>query len=92
MAGEADSVSSVSASACHIGGPIGVNPGELTLVYGSLWQQIGKTDFGLALRIIDFRYFTAGVIIYSDFHCYTKCQYCRIGVVNLKKFFHVKQF
>ena len=34
MAGEADSVSSVSASACHIGGPIGVNPGELALVYG----------------------------------------------------------
>ena len=34
VAGEADSVSSVSASACHIGGPIGVNPGELALVYG----------------------------------------------------------
>ena len=35
VAGEADNVSSVSASACHIGGPIDVNPGELTLVYGS---------------------------------------------------------
>ena len=35
MAGEADSVSSLSALACHIGGPIDVNPGELTLVYGS---------------------------------------------------------
>ena len=34
VAGEADSVSSVSASACHIGGPIYVNPGELALVYG----------------------------------------------------------
>ena len=34
VAGEADIVSSVSASACHIGGPIGVNPGELTLVHG----------------------------------------------------------
>ena len=34
MAGKADSVISVSASACHIGGPIGVNPGELTLVNG----------------------------------------------------------
>ena len=33
VAGEADIVSSVSASACHIGGPIDVNPGELTLVY-----------------------------------------------------------
>ena len=28
-------VSYVSASACHIGGPIDVNPGELTLVYGT---------------------------------------------------------
>ena len=34
VAGEADIVSSVSASACHRGGPIGVNPGELALVYG----------------------------------------------------------
>ena len=47
VAGEADSVSSLSASACHIGGPIGVNPGESALVYGksihlrrqlSLWR------------------------------------------------------
>ena len=35
VAGEADTVSSLSASACHIGGPIDVNPGQLTLVYGS---------------------------------------------------------
>ena len=35
VAGKADRVSSVSASACHIGGPIDVNPGELELVYGS---------------------------------------------------------
>ena len=34
VAGDADIVSSVSASACHIDGPIYVNPGELTLVYG----------------------------------------------------------
>ena len=34
VAGKADIVSSVSASACHIGGPIDVNPGELALVYG----------------------------------------------------------
>ena len=38
VVGEADIVSSVSASACHIGGPIGVNPGELVLVYGT-WNQ-----------------------------------------------------
>ena len=37
-AGKADNVSSVSASACHIGVPIDVNPGELMLVYGrSVW-------------------------------------------------------
>ena len=35
VAGIADNVSSLSASACHIGGPIDVNPGELTLVYGT---------------------------------------------------------
>ena len=35
VAGEADNVSSVSASACHVGGPIYVNPGELALVYGT---------------------------------------------------------
>ena len=35
VAGEAGSVSSVSALACHIGGPIYVNPGEIALVYGT---------------------------------------------------------
>ena len=34
VANKADNVSSVSASACHIGGPIDVNPGQWTLVYG----------------------------------------------------------
>ena len=34
VAGEAVSVSSVSASACHIGGPNSVNPGQILLVYG----------------------------------------------------------
>ena len=36
VAGEADIVSSVSASACHIGGTIGVDPGELALAYGNI--------------------------------------------------------
>ena len=36
VVGEADIVSSLSASACHIDGPIDINPGELTLVYGIL--------------------------------------------------------
>ena len=39
MVGEADSVSSLTASACHIGGPTDVNPGEQTLVYGTLEHQ-----------------------------------------------------
>ena len=34
LAGKADSVSSKSASACHIGGPNSVNPGQILLVYG----------------------------------------------------------
>ena len=34
VAGEAYIVNCVSASACNIGGPIAVNPGELALVYG----------------------------------------------------------
>ena len=34
VAVKADSVSSVSASACHIGGPNSVNPGQILLVYG----------------------------------------------------------
>ena len=36
VAGEADSVSFVSASACHIGGPNSVNPGQILLVYGNI--------------------------------------------------------
>ena len=35
-AGKADSVSFVSASACHIGGPNSVNPGQILLEYGNL--------------------------------------------------------
>ena len=34
VTGKADSVSSVSASACHIGGPNSVKPGQILLVYG----------------------------------------------------------
>ena len=40
VAGDADIVSSASASARHIGGPIGVNPGELALVYGTPYNRI----------------------------------------------------
>ena len=35
VAGEADSVSSLSASVCHIGGTNSVNPGQILLVYGT---------------------------------------------------------
>ena len=45
VAGEADNVSSMSASACHIGGPIDVNPGESTLVYGSNLNCSKNLDF-----------------------------------------------
>jgi len=34
VAGKVDSVSSLSASACHIGGPNSVNPSQILLVYG----------------------------------------------------------
>ena len=34
VVGEADSVNSVSASACHIGGPKGVSPGQKVLLHG----------------------------------------------------------
>ena len=34
VVGEADSVNSVSASACHIGGPKGVSPGQKALLHG----------------------------------------------------------
>ena len=37
VAGKADSVSSVSASACHIGGPNCVNLGQILLVYGTFF-------------------------------------------------------
>ena len=45
-AGEADIVSSKTASACHIGGSIGVNnPGELALVYGRYLKLEQPTHF-----------------------------------------------
>ena len=35
VAGEGYSVSSVSASVCHIGGPNSANPGQILSVYGN---------------------------------------------------------
>ena len=40
VAGEAHSVSSVSASACPIGGPNSVNPGQILLVYGTPFTTV----------------------------------------------------
>ena len=40
VAGEADSDSSVLASACHIGGPNSVNHGQILLFYGTSLQII----------------------------------------------------
>ena len=49
MAGKADNVSSVSASACHIGGPNSVNPGQILLVYGIRFGQVFmKEGIGVA--------------------------------------------
>ena len=54
VVGEADSVNSVSASACHIGGPKGVSPGKnawylqvrLSFIYQSqIDEWIAKTDW-----------------------------------------------
>ena len=39
VVGEADIVRSVSASVCHIGWIIGVNLGEVALVYGRFYDQ-----------------------------------------------------
>ena len=47
VAGEADSVSSVSASACHIGGPNSVNPGQILLVYGTHFFSVYIKLFSL---------------------------------------------
>ena len=56
VAGKADGVSSVSTSACHIGGPNSVNPGLILLEYGS---QAHKTpDFLIILMCFDIRYFS----------------------------------
>ena len=40
VVGEADRVNYVSASACHIGGPKGVSPGQKTLLHGTHQQLI----------------------------------------------------
>ena len=42
---EADSVNSMSASACHIGGPNSVNPGQILLVYGKNCKQNLQVGF-----------------------------------------------
>ena len=42
VAGKADSVSSVSTSAYHIGGPNFVNPGQILLVYVTLEKVDSK--------------------------------------------------
>ena len=44
VVGEADNVNSVSASACHIGGPKEVSPGQKALLHGSRNIQKGVLD------------------------------------------------
>ena len=48
VAGEADSVSFVSASACHIGGPNSINPGQILLVYGTSQEEEPTSQNDLA--------------------------------------------
>ena len=44
VVGEADNVNSVSASACHIGGPKGVSPGQKALLHGITRFQIKHSE------------------------------------------------
>ena len=53
MVGEADSVNSVSASACHLGGPKGVSPGQKALLHGN--EIGGKTILEGQVRTQFFR-------------------------------------
>ena len=50
-AGEADSVSSVSASVCHIAGPNSVNLGQFLLVYGNKDPCNSKINFLLIAEL-----------------------------------------
>ena len=56
VAGEADSVSSVSASACHIGGPNSVNPGQILLVYGTLIDKSTHLPLNDTLHFTEMQY------------------------------------
>ena len=44
VVGEADSVNSVSASACHIGGLKGVSPGQKALLHGNYFWKRPKSN------------------------------------------------
>ena len=45
----------MSASACHIGGPINVNPGELALVYGSASVVVHLLAMSMTHSLVPFR-------------------------------------
>ena len=48
-------VNSVSASACHIGGPKGVSPGQKALLHGKLYifKKVSRTDL-FKYKCVDF--------------------------------------
>ena len=53
VVGEADNVNFVSASACHIGGPKGVSPGQKALLHGTTHPVIIGTEVQCSfLRIL----------------------------------------
>ena len=55
VAGKADKELTLSASACHIGGPNSVNPGQILLVYGNgLFKRFIFIDLDLACGASDY--------------------------------------
>ena len=82
-AGKADSVSSVSASACQIGGPNSVNPGQILLVYGinlfydgylrknwlisKIFKRLESVVFHPFIKFWKSRFFAQAYIVQLDF-------------------------
>ena len=63
---EADSVNSVSASACHIGAPKGVSPGQKALLHGTLFG-LKKFEIFHAYRYPRFEVFQRQQNVFQKF-------------------------
>ena len=77
VAGEADIVSSVSASACHIGRPIGVNPGQLKEF--EISNSLGQLAYG---NIFTYLLVVSGIT--STYLCPTNANVYNIDFVKFK--------